>query len=193
MRKILVLLIVAFVFSLSLPASASDMGLKRLNGQLGLLFPSTEGLTYGVGFQIGAGADLGEITDNLHLVPSLSYWIMSPDIEGAESSGLDASASNFQIAVDLQYYLKDVKGLYFGGGLSLNFKSISIDFPPEVAQFIGTSSSSGSETDVGFGLLAGYEMPFNKKTTGFAHLKYNIISDLNTLAVVFGVWFDMSK
>lgn len=193
MRKIFVLVMILSVLSLTLPASASDMGLKRLNGQLGLLFPSTTGLSYGVGFQIGAGADLGEITDNLNLVPSLSYWIMSPDIEGAESSGLDASASNFQIAVDVQYYLKDVKGLYLGGGLSLNFKSISIDYPPEIAQFIGESSSSGSETDVGFGLLAGYEMPFNKKTTGFAHAKYNIISDMNTFAIVFGVWFDMKK
>lgn len=193
MKKISVLMVVALVLSFTVPASAADMGLKRVNGQLGLLFPSTEGLSYGVGFLVGAGADVGEITDNLHLVPSLSYWIMSPDIEGAESSGLDASASNFQIAVDLQYYLKDVKGLYFGGGLSLNFKSISIDYPPEIAQFIGESSSSGSETDVGFGLLAGYEMPFNKKTTGFAHAKYNIISDLNTFAIVFGVWFDMKK
>ena len=116
---------------------------------------------------------------------------MSPDVEGASS--LDASASNFQIAVDVQYYLKDVEGLYFGGGLSLNFKSVTIDYPPEVAAFLGESSSSGSETDVGFGLLGGYEMPINKKTTGFAHLKYNIISDLNTLAIVFGVWFDMAN
>jgi hypothetical protein len=52
---------------------------------------------------------------------------------------------------------------------------------------------SGSETDVGFDLLGGYEMPINKTTTGFAHLKYNIISDMNTFAVVFGVWFDMKK
>jgi len=191
MKKFFALMVIALVLSLSLPASAANMGLKRMNGQLGLLFPSTEGLSYGVGFQLGAGADLGEITDNLHLVPSLSYWIMSPDVEG--SSSLDASASNFQIAVDLHYYLKDVKGLYFGGGLSINFKSISIDYPPEIAGFIGSSSSSGSETDIGVGLLGGYEMPLNNTTTGFAQLKYNIISDLNTLAIVFGVWFDMKN
>jgi len=191
MKKIFVLIVIALVLSLSLPATAANMGLKRLNGQLGLLFPSTEGLSYGVGFQVGAGADFGEITDDLHLVPSLSYWIMSPDIEGAEeASGLDASASNFQIAADVQYYLKDVKGLYFGGGLSLNFKSISIDY--NITNF-GSGEASDSETSVGFGLLAGYEMPFNKKTTGFAHAKYNIISDLNTFAIVFGVWFDMKK
>jgi hypothetical protein len=191
MKKIFLLAVILSVLALTLPVSASDMGLKRINGQAGLLFPSTENLSYGVGFLLGAGVDVGEITDNLHLVPSLSYWIMSPEVEGASS--LDASVSNFQIAVDLQYYLKDVKGLYFGGGLSLNFKSISIDYPSEVAQFLGESSASDSETDVGFGLLGGYEIPFNKSTTGFAHAKYNIISDLNTFAIVFGVWFDMKK
>lgn len=191
MKKIFVLLVISLVLSLSLPASAADMGLKRLNGQLGLLFPSTDGLSYGVGWQLGAGADLGEITDDLHLVPSLSYWILSPEPEGGSVEGFDLSASNFQIAVDVQYYLKDVKGLYFGGGLSLNFKSASWDVPPEYQQFF--PSGSDSETDVGFGLLGGYEMPFNKTTTGFAHAKYNIISDLNTFAIVFGVWFDMKK
>ena len=186
MKRIIVLMLVAFVLSLTLPASASDMGLKRLNGQVGLLFPSSPGVDYGVSFLLGAGADVGEITDNLHLVPSLSYWILSADPESGAVEGVDVSASNFQIAVDLQYYLKDVKGLYFGGGLSINFKSISVDYN-------GTEVGSGSETDVGFDLLGGYEMPINKTTTGFAHLKYNIISDMNTFAVVFGVWFDMKK
>jgi hypothetical protein len=193
MKKIFILMVIALVLSLSLPASAANMGLKRLNGQLGLLFPSTEGFSYGVGFQLGAGADLGEITDNLHLVPSLSYWILSPEPEGGEVSGVDVSASNFQIAADVQYYLKDVKGLYFGGGLSLNFMSFSTDYSAEVAQFLGRSGDSDSRTRVGIELLGGYEMPINKRTTGFAHLKYNIIEDLNTFAIVFGVWFDMKK
>jgi len=186
MKKIFGLMVIALVLSLSLPASASDIGLKRLNGQLGLLFPSSPGLSYGVGFQLGAGADLGEITDNLHLVPSLSYWILSPDVEGYESSEVDVSASNFQIAADVHYYLKDVKGLYFGGGLSLNFNSASI-------KYRGFEVGSGTGTDVGIGLLGGYEMSLNNTTTGFAQLKYNIISDFNTFAIIFGVWFDMKN
>jgi len=191
MKKIVVLMVVLFALSFVLPFSAADRGLKRLNGQVGLLFPSTDNLDYSTSFLIGAGADLGEITDNLHLVPSLSYWILNPDIEGAGDNGLDVSASNFQIAADVQYYLKDVKGLYFGGGLSINFKSVSIDYPPEYAEYLGSSSSSDSETDIGIGLLGGYEMPLGKTSTGFAHAKYNIISDMNTFAIVLGVWFDM--
>jgi len=188
MKKIVVLMVVAFVLSSTLPASAADIGLKKLNGQVGLLFPSTTGIDYGTSFLLGAGADLGEITDNLHLVPSLTYWIMSADPEGGSVEGLDVSASNFQIVADVQYYLKDVKGLYFGGGLSLNFKSVTIEY--NITTY-GTGESSGSETDIGIGLLAGYEMPLGKTTTGFAHAKYNIISEMNTFAIILGVWFDM--
>ena len=191
MKKIILLVVIVSVLAFTLPASASDLGLKRINGQVGLLFPSTDGIDYGMSFLLGAGVDVGEITDNLNLVPSLSYWILPADLEGVTSDQVDVSASNFQIAVDLQYYLKDVKGLYFGGGLSINFKSLSIDYT-DVPGF-GTGEASDSETDVGFALLGGYEMPFNKTTTGFAHLKYNIISDLNTFGIVFGVWFDMKK
>ena len=192
MKKIFVLVVIATVLTMTLPAFASDIGLKRINGQTGLLFPSTEGLSYGVGFPIGAGVDLGEITKGLNLVPSLAYWILSADPEGGTVPGVDVSASNFQIVADVQYYLKDVKGLYFGGGLSLNFMTAGVDFPSEFAQF-GVSSTSESKTRVGIGLLGGYELPFNKTTTGFAHAKYHIISDLNTFSIVLGVWFDMKK
>ena len=72
-------------------------------------------------------------------------------------------------------------------GLSINFKSVSWDLPAELAAYSG----SESETDIGIGLLGGYEMPLGKTSTGFAQAKYNIISDLNTFAIVLGVWFDM--
>jgi len=188
MKTFTVLMVAALLLFVSLPASAANMGLKRLNGQAGLLFPSSPGIDYGTSFLIGAGADLGELTDDLHLVPSLSYWIMSADPEGGAIAGLDASASNFQIAADVHYYLKDVKGLYFGGGLSFNFTSVSIDY--NIPGF-GSGSTSDSGTDIGIGLLGGYEMPLGKTSTGFAQAKYNIISDFNTFAIMLGVWFDM--
>jgi hypothetical protein len=188
MKNFVVVTVAALLLFVSLPASAANMGLKRLNGQVGLLFPSTTGISYNTSFLIGAGADFGEITDNLNLVPSLSYWIMSADPEGGAVSGLDASASNFQIAADVQYYLKDVKGLYFGGGLSINFNSITIDYNVP-GYYSGSTSASG--TDIGIDLLGGYEMPLGKTSTGFAQAKYNIISDLNTFSIILGVWFDM--
>jgi len=184
MKKFVVITVAALFLFVSLPASAANMGLKRLNGQVGLLFPSTTGISYNTSFLIGAGADLGEITDNLNLIPSLSYWIISAE----PIFGADVSASNFQIAADVHYYLKDVKGLYFGGGLSLNFSSISWDY---TYNGFPVQGGSGSGTDIGLGLLGGYEIPLGKTGTGFAQAKYNIISDLNTFGIIIGVWFDM--
>jgi hypothetical protein len=188
MKKYTVLAVILILLFISIPASAANMGLKRLNGQVGLIFPSTDGISYNTSFLIGAGADLGEITENLNLVPSLSYWIMSADPEGGAVEGLDASASNFQIAADVHYYLKDVKGLYFGGGLSLNFTSITIEYDYQIPGYPSEYSDSG--TDVGIDLLAGYEIPIGS-STGFAQAKYNIISDLNTFGIILGIWFDM--
>jgi hypothetical protein len=188
MKKTVVLMVVISILCITAPASASDLGLKRINGQVGILFPSTDGLDHSVGFSLGAGADLGEITKNLSLVPSLSYWIMNVDPEGGAVTGVDASASNFQIVVDVHYFFEQVQGLYAGGGLSINFTSISVDYN---VPGLFTGEASDSATDVGIDLLAGYEMPLGKTTQGFAEIKYNIISDLNTLAVVLGVWFDM--
>ena len=189
MKKFAVLTMVVVFLFISLPASAANMGLKRLNGQVGLLFPSSgyPGIDFGTSFSIGAGADLGEITENLNLVPSLAYWIISADPAVGGVSGVDVSASNFQIAADVHYYLKDVKGLYFGGGLSINFKSASVNY--NIPGYIGEYSDS--ETDIGFGFLGGYEMPVGKTMTGFAQAKYNIISNFNTFGIILGVWFDM--
>lgn len=193
MKKIFVLMAVVLILSLSLPASAANMGLKRVNGQVGILFPSTSGIDYGFSLSLGAGADFGEITDNLILVPNLSYWIMNANPPGS-LSGADFSASNFQIEVDVQYYLKDVKGLYFGGGPSINFTSISTEYTVTYP-FIGTQTYGGSASDtkIGLGLLGGYETMVGNSLTGFAQAKYNIVSDVNTFAIIVGVWFDVNK
>ena len=180
MKKFCLLLMVAVMLIATIPVSAADMGLKRLGGKVGIIFPKD----LDMGFMLGAAADMGEITDNLKLIPLISYWNA-----GKSESGVDLSFTNIQIGADVQYYLKDVKGLYFGGGLTINFQSASVDVPPEYAQFI--SETSTSETDIGFGLLGGYEMPLGKTATGFAQAKYNIISDFNTFAIMLGVWFDM--
>ena len=179
MKKFVVLMVVAVLVLISLPASAAEMGLKRIAGKVGVVFPKD----LGTGFMLGAAADMGELTDNLNLVPLISYWKSSKS-----ESGLDYGLSNFQIGADVQYSLKETKGLYFGGGLSINFASISVDWPPEYAPYV--SSNSASETKIGIDFLAGYELPIGKNT-GFANVKYNLISDINTFEINIGMWFDM--
>lgn len=189
MSKLRLLAVVSLILLITVPATSQDIGFYRLAPKAGILFPSTDNIEYGVGFNFGAAADLGELTDNLKLIPLLAYWTVGGNVEGA--SDVDVSVSNFQIGGDVQYYIENVEGLYFGGGLSINFKSITVDYPPEVAQFFGESSSSDSETDIGLGLLGGYEIPIGKNT-GFVQAKYNIISDLNTFEINLGMWFDMN-
>ena len=178
MKKIFLFILLISVLSLTLPVSAADMGLKRLSGKVGIIFPED----LDMGFMLGAAADVGEITDNLNLVPLISYWNA-----GEEEGSFEVTVTNFQIGADVQYYIENVKGLYFGGGLSVNFKSATLK------NTATNQEGDDSETDIGIGLLGGYELPIGKTTTGFAHLKYNIISDLNTFAIVIGVWFDMKK
>jgi opacity protein-like surface antigen len=178
MKKIYAVVLVMAVLFLSSPVSAAELGLKRLAGKVGVIFPKD----LGTGFMLGAAADMGELTENLTLVPLLSYWSSSKS-----ESGFDYGISNFQIGADVQYAYKEVKGLYFGGGLSLNFLSFSYDVPPEYGPYYAGSTS---DTKVGFDLLAGYEIPVGKNI-GFANLKYNLISDMNTFMINVGVWFDM--
>jgi len=179
MKKFSFLLLIAVILLATIPASASDLGLKRLGGKVGIIFPQD----LDMGFMLGAAADMGELTDDLKLIPLISYWSA-----GTTESGYDFSFSNFQVGADVQYYLKDVKGLYFGGGLSINFTTVSWDIPAELAAYYPDSES---KTKIGIGLLGGYEMPLGKTTTGFAQAKYNIISDASTFEINLGVWFDM--
>ena len=186
MYKIRLLMLAAVILLLTIPVSASDIGFHRVAPKAGLLFPSTDGIEYSLGFMFGAAADMGELTDNLSLVPIVSYWTIGGNVEGASS--LDVSMSNFQIGADVHYNIENVEGLYVGGGLSINFESVSIDY--NIPGF-GSGSADGSETDVGFGILGGYEMPLGDNTA-FAQAKYNIIADFNTFEINLGMWFDMN-
>lgn len=178
MSKLRLLAVVSLILLITVPATSQDIGFYRLAPKAGLIFPKDLDL----GFMFGAAADLGELTDNLKLIPLLSYWTAS-----RSESGLETSLSNFQIGGDVQYYIENVEGLYFGGGLSINFATFSAEYT-----FLGeTYSGDESKTKVGFGLLGGYEIPIGKNT-GFVQAKYNIISDINTFEINLGMWFDMN-
>ena len=175
MQRILIVLVL--VFSLATVSYGQQMGLKSVAPQIGVIFPEDPVST---GFEIGVIADMGEFYSNFSLFPLINYWTA-----GGSEYGYDLSFSNFQIGADVHYYTKDLPGFFAGLGLSLNFSSVSWDVS------IPGIPDSGSSTDVGLGILAGYEMPIDKYK-GFVKGKFNIISNANTFELAVGLHFNVN-
>jgi opacity protein-like surface antigen len=184
MKKLSILLVFFVVCGLIANASAADFGLYSVGARGGILLPEDP---WDTGFFIGGTANIGELTDNLELHPILTYWSTGYSFEGVD---LDLSLSNIQVGGDVHYYLENVEGLYVGGGISLNF--VSAEFAT-VNFFTGESiTESSSDTDFGFDILGGYEIPFGDNT-GFIEARYNIISDLNTFEIGVGILFNLEN
>jgi len=190
MKNITVALTIILTFSLLTIGSAQNFALNSVGGRVGVVFPED----WDTGFYLGATANVGEITDNLEMYPSLSYWSA-----GFSEAGVDLSLSNIQIAGDIHYFLENVQGLYFGGGISINF--FSFDFPSVEVIYdpvtglpvdYRSTTDSESKTKFGIGVLAGYEIPIGNNM-GFVEGKYNIISDFGTFELGVGILFDISK
>lgn len=180
MKKLsLVLVLILFA---TLSVNASGLGLYSIAPKVGVILPESP---WNTGFMFGAEADLGELTENLHLVPVVGYWSSKYDLGGA-----DLSLSNIQIGGDVHYFIPSAQGLFVGGGIGLNF--LSVDLPS--FSFFGQTSGGGSDsqTKFGFGFLAGYMIPINS-VQAFVKAKYNLISDFNTFEINAGVAFSLNK
>jgi len=176
MKRIFIVLVLLLTLT---TLSHADLGLKSVAPQIGVIFPENP---FNTGFEIGVTANMGEFAPSFALFPLINYWSA-----GGGEGIYDWSFSNFQIGADAHYYVKDLPGFFAGAGLTLNFMSISSDY--DVPGF-GPVSASVSETKVGFGLVAGYEMPIDKYK-GFVKGKYNLISDVNTFELAIGLHFDI--
>lgn len=159
----------------------AQIGFKAVGGEVGYAsFSASSGFgkteTLG-GIMFGAVANLGEVTPGLSLYPSVTYSSVSKDFSGAT-----LKLSDFAINANVKYSFK-AEGFtpYVGGGLGLNFGSVSVSGYP----------GSASDTKIGINLLGGAEMKFGS-ATGFAQLGYNLISDMNNLQILAGVMFPMN-
>jgi hypothetical protein len=177
MKRALITTLLLFV--LSSFSFGQDLGLKSITGQAGIVSPSTP---WDLGFTIGAEADFGEIAEGFTLHPSISYWSSSYSYTGL-SSNLEPSLSNFQLAGNVHYQIENIKGLYVGGGLGLNF------FTYESPVFGGLGNFSS--TDFGVSILSGYQLALGNMT-GVIQGRYNL-TNWNAFELTFGLLFDMSK
>lgn len=183
MRKLLVVLV---LFGFTGFLSAQNLGLNSITPKVGIISPEDP---WDTGFFIGAEADMGEVYENITLHPTVGYWSSGYEL-GLGTTNVDLTMSNFQIGADGHFKIENVKGLFVGGGLSLNFLSVESGF---INPFTGQSTtSSASDTEIGFNVLSGYEFAVSN-FAAMAFAKYQIISNLNTLQIGIGITFDMSK
>lgn len=177
MKKITLFLMFAVLCS---TAFAGNIGLKSIMPKVGLAMPENGDAT----FYLGVGANMGEITDNLDLVPFLGFWS-----NGESNSYYEWSYSDFQVGADVHYGIESIDGLYAGGGLSLNFFTTKLESKYD-DPYYGNLDSSTTDTKIGFAVLSGYELPIAGKVA-FAEVKYSLVDYFNTLEITIGVNFDL--
>ncbi len=186
MKKLFTILLLVLAFGFITSSSAQGLGFKAIAPQLGLVMPEDP---WDMGFHVGAKINLGELTKDLGLYPFVGYWSSKYSYSAFDES-TDLKLSNIQIGADVHYHIASMQGFYVGGGLSFNM--LSIEFP-SYNPFTGASTTeSNSDSKIGFGLLAGYELPLGSNL-GFVQGKYNLISDLNTLEITVGMYFNLGK
>ncbi len=186
MKKLFTILLLVLAFGFITTSSAQGLGFKAIAPQLGLVMPEDP---WDMGFHVGAKINMGELANNLGLYPFVGYW-SSKYTYGDFGLNEDLTLSNIQIGADVHYHIASAEGLYVGGGLSFNM--LSIEFPSYNPITLESTTDSESDSKIGIGLLAGYELPFGS-SLGFIQGKYNIISDLNTIELTVGMYFNLGK
>jgi opacity protein-like surface antigen len=186
MKKLFTILLLVLAFGFITTSSAQGLGFKAIAPQLGLVMPEDP---WDMGFAIGGVINMGELSTNLGLYPFVGYWSSKYTYDAFDLSE-DLTLSNIQIGADVHYSIASAKGLYVGGGLSFNM--LSVEFPSYNPVTFESTTDSESDSKIGIGLLAGYEMPLGSNL-GFIQGKYNLISDLNTLELTVGIYFNLGK
>jgi hypothetical protein len=175
---LMLLTMASFVFA------QADIGLKSIGGKVGFVMPedpieSTIGL--------GVVADLGTITDAIHLDAFVEYWGKSYDV------GLfEWSYTNITIGATAKYYFEMDSEFkpYAGGGLGFVIGSSSADYSGPNSEYF--TDTSDSNTDIGFHFVGGADYELSDTMTGFAEVKYSL-NGVDTFAIFAGVRFAMGQ
>jgi len=133
-------------------------------------------------FGLGVFADMGQITPQIRLEPSIEYWSKSE-----ESFGAKASLSDLAIGARGKYYFEVTSPKihpYAGAGLGLHFlhaeSSVSMPGYP-------TFSADASDTKLGLDIGGGMETALSPKHDFRAEAWYGIVSDASQFSLRVGV------
>lgn len=165
----------------------SNMGLKAVGGNVGLVSP--EDVDETVGF--GIFADWGNLAPAWQLGSNLDVWSKSEDFPfGGEVSIRDISFSTrakYLFAVSSPKFQP-----FVGGGLGLHFIRGEVTIPEEDLGggfFIPETTYSETQTELGLDLGGGFRTPLGAKSELAGDLWYSIVDDFSQLSLKLGVAF----
>lgn len=171
-------------FAVQDAAADSNMGLKALGGNVGLVSP--EDIDETVGF--GVFADWGNFSPSWALGSNLDYWSKSEDLGfGADVSLRDISFSTrakYLFAVSSPKFQP-----FVGGGLGLHFLRAEVTFAED--PFFPEETVSDTQTEIGLDLGGGFRTPLGASSELAGDLWYSIVDDFSQLSLKLGVAFRM--
>jgi hypothetical protein len=186
MKRVVAHLIViaACVLTAQSALAQSDLGLKRVGAQLGLVDPENASSTLGLGVFV----DHGTLAPRIKLASHLDYWGKSEDIPFGGTARVRDIALSCRARYMFPVSSPRVQP-YAGGGLGLHFLNGKIEIPDQVIMgtLVPGSTSSSSDTKLGLDIGGGIEAPINPKTNFLAELWFGIVSDVNTVSLKVGL------
>ena len=155
-----------------------ELGLRAVGASAA--FVNAENLDGTLGF--GVFADLGQITPQIKLEPSIEYWSKSEDSFGAK-----ASVRDIAIGARGKYYFEVTSPKihpYAGAGLGIHLlhAESSVTMPG-----FGTISADASDTKLGLDFGGGMETALSPKNDFRVEAWYGIVSDVSQFALRVGV------
>jgi opacity protein-like surface antigen len=164
----------------------SNMDLKAIGGNLGLVSP--EDIDETIGF--GVFADWGSFAPSWQLGSSLDFWSKSEDLGfgNGEVSIRDISLTTrakYLFAVSSPKFQP-----YVGGGLGLHFIRGEVTIPDEDLGggfIIPGMTVSDTQTELGLDLGGGFRTPLGAQTELAGDLWYSIVDDFSQLSLKVGV------
>ena len=184
-KLVLVVLVVSMMATMAF--AQADIGLKAVGGKIGFVMPE-DPIDNTIG--LGIVADLGTITDAIHLAAFAEYWGKTYDVGYSE-----ITFSEITIGATAKYYFDMDSQFkpYAGGGLGFIIGSSSWKYKgPTNEWWSGESDGSDSDTDIGFHVCGGAEYELSDTMTGFAEVKY-AMDGIDTFIISAGVLYKLGQ
>lgn len=169
------------------PVWATDLGWRGLEVRGGLIAPAD----WDTGYTLGLAADLGEITDGLHLLAGLQYGTAEDSEEVSFTVfpgvppitfGADREITSIAVGAEVRYFFSGGdSGFYAGGGPYLH----RLDYE-EAILVDGQGAVAGLEVDeIGAVAVGGYRLG----RSFYLEARYDTVSIFRNIGVVAGFRF----